>query len=299
MNPTENSNQNKTETASPIKSLRTFQGDVQEAIAKNNFSATTVLVAEQEKKIKNPDIEIQQIQSKVRNRTFLLYGIIIIAIGLTIASSFYYLKTKEQVVIVQKTKTLLPYNDEKTIALSNIDKIDFTNKYTDFKNSWDSTVNNIMYNSVSLNGNDLKMEDFISIIGPNMTPSLARSFGEKYMLGVLSFDINQPFIVMTVSDYSLAYPGMLKWEDTMDKDLSGIFEIDGEGSDTASTTENITKTRFIDETIKNKDIRALKDKNNNTVLLYSFIDRKTLVITKDEETLSTLVGSFIINQQIK
>ena len=50
-----------------------------------------------------------------------------------------------------------------------------------------------------------------------------------------------------------------------------------------------SNTTFSDVTIQNKDARILKDPNGNTVLLYSFYDNQILVITDTEETLRTLI----------
>ena len=39
----------------PIKSLRTYQGDVEEAIGRNKESSTTIFVAEEKRKVENPE----------------------------------------------------------------------------------------------------------------------------------------------------------------------------------------------------------------------------------------------------
>jgi hypothetical protein len=124
-----------------------------------------------------------------------------------------------------------------------------------------------------------------------MPPSLVRSFGDEYMFGIYSFDTNEPFIILTVDDYAIAYSGMLKWELDAGKDLATLFNI---------PTQNSSSTLvFKDETAKNKDMRVLKDSAGTPLVLYSFIDRKTLVITKNENVLSAIVGKFLINKQTK
>ncbi len=50
-----------------------------------------------------------------------------------------------------------------------------------------------------------------------------------------------------------------------------------------------SNSQFSDITIQNKDARILKDPSGNTVLLYSFYDNQILVITDNEETLRTLI----------
>src|SRR4051812_18957147 len=45
----------------PIKSLRTYQGDVDEVMAKNKYSATTILVAEQKRRVESPQKVIKPV----------------------------------------------------------------------------------------------------------------------------------------------------------------------------------------------------------------------------------------------
>ena len=90
MNPEQNQNVNKTSEAKevvkperlPIKSLRTFQGDVQEAIEKNKYSSTTILVTEQKRKLERPEIADLQKKSSIKNNTYILFGSIFIILGI-------------------------------------------------------------------------------------------------------------------------------------------------------------------------------------------------------------------------
>jgi hypothetical protein len=84
---------------------------------------------------------------------------------------------------------------------------------------------------------------------------------------------------------------MLKWEENIAKDLDGIFNLSENGELQTNT--------FIDETVKNRDMRVLKDKSGNPLVLYSFIDRKTLIIAKNESLLSAIVGKILLNKQVR
>ncbi len=281
----------KNDERTPIKSLRTFQGDVQEAMSKNKTSTTTVFVAEEKRRLENPTPETAYRQNKTRNKTFIILGTLLIVIGTGAVFGIYFWKSNEKVVIEQKTKTLIAFSEERQISIDNLHKSEFVSKFLQNINTWKASVNSVLYLNPFSDGQEIAIEYLLSILGPNMPASLVRSFGKQYMLGIYSFDTNEPFIILKVSDYSLAYPGMLKWEKDMSKDLGLIFKIQ---------SENGTTTRaFVDETIKNKDIRALKDSAGNSLLLYSFIDRQTLVIAKNENILSAIVGKFLINKQVK
>ena len=289
MNPEEN--KPKSEERVPIKSLRTYQGDVQEAISKNKYTSTTILVSEQKRKLEAPVDEVVVKKYDIRNKSFVVFGIAFIAIGIALVSALYYLKAHEEVVIEQKTKAIIAYNEEQKINQMNLNREDLVSKIVESKTSWNATVNSVLYLNILDKNLEASAENVISTIAPNMPPSLVRSFGDEYMFGIYSFDTNEPFIILTVDDYAIAYSGMLKWELDAGKDLSTLFNIPAQNSSTTLV--------FKDETAKNKDMRVLKDSAGAPLVLYSFIDRKTLVITKNENVLSAIVGKFLINKQTK
>jgi hypothetical protein len=81
---------------------------------------------------------------------------------------------------------------------------------------------------------------------------------------------------------------MLKWEKTMAQDLGGLFEIP---ADTGTSTEI-----FLDEALRNKDLRILQDNGGKTILLYSFIDKQTLLITKNENVFNAILAKYLTSK---
>ncbi len=293
MNPDQNKNlveekkePQKTERV-PIKSLRTFQGDVQEAISKNNYSTTTILVSEQKRQLERPEVADLKKKYDVKNKSYLIIGSVLILLGGLAIFSLFNMQTETPVTPEEKQNTIITYSEEKDLSTSNLDREDLIKTIVDSKQTWNSSVNSVLYINTGTNNNT---QDIASMIGPNMPPSLSRSFGKEYMAGIYSFDTNETFFIISVDDYSLAYPGMLKWEENMAKDLAGFFDIN---------PESLSSTIFIDETVKNRDMRVLKDSSGKPLVLYSFIDRKTLVITKNESILSAIVGKIILNKQVR
>jgi hypothetical protein len=76
---------------------------------------------------------------------------------------------------------------------------------------------------------------------------------------------------------------MLEWEKNMPKDLGTIFEI---------SPEDLVNPEFKDESIRNKDLRVLVGENRKTVLLYSFLDKNTILITKNEDAFNAILGKY-------
>jgi hypothetical protein len=47
--------------------------------------------------------------------------------------------------------------------------------------------------------------------------------------------------------------------------------------------------------VKNKDTRILRDSHGNTVLLYSFINKETLIITTNEATFNEIYDRLTVS----
>ncbi len=276
-----------------IKNLRTYQGDVEEAIAKNHFTTSTILIAEQKRKaqneISNPEIATN---SSARNKFFILTGTLFLILGIATVGVVFYLKSRNTAVIVQNTKALMGFSEEKMISVSGLNREKIMDDIISEKQSANLQVNSVLYiNTVNTENEPENLENVLSILAPNMPPSLSRSFDKKYMLGIYSFDSNEPFIILTTSDFANSYSGMLKWEKDMVLDLGKIFSIP---QFTGSSTPE-----FKDEAMKNKDLRVLKSGDKKTVLLYSFIDKNTLVITANGDILNAIIGKYNISKQIR
>lgn len=293
MNPEETTNNPETtppaQEKKPIKSLRTFQGDVQEAIGKNNFSTTKIFVSEEKRRQEHPEISDQTVgKMKARNKTFILFGSVFVLLGIISVGGLYYIKSNEKVAVEQKTKTLIGFSEERKISPSS--REDLLAKFSENRDSWNMAVNSVLYVNLVSGNSEITTEKMLGFLAPSMLSSLKRSFGEKYTLGLYSFDTNEPFIIINVNDYSLAYSGMLKWEESMFTDIGRLFGI---AKDTA------VQDKFIDETIKNKDLRILRETSGKSLIVYSFIDRETLIIARNEDILSALVDKININKQTK
>ena len=293
MEPEKNTEQTSEQTTkNQIKSLRTYQGDVEEAVLKNNYSASSILVAEQQREkgglldLGTPD------NSAARNKFFILVGSILLLLGIVTVSAMFYIKSKDEVITQKNTKTLIGFSEEKIIPMNNITREKLVNDIIIEKKSFDLPVNSVLYiNTANASGTPVLAEDVLTLIAPQMSPSLLRSFDGEYMLGIYSFDTNEPFIILTTSDFANSFSGMLKWEKSMVSDFEKLFSVP---QNTSSTTR-----QFKDATARNKDFRVLQNENKKTILLYSFIDKNTLVITTNENILNAIIGKYNVSKQIR
>jgi len=156
-------------------------------------------------------------------------------------------------------------------------------------------------------------QGFFALMNPSNVSDLSRALSPQFLLGVHIFQDNQAFLIFHTDTYAQAYAGMLSWERTMHPDLSPLFDRGASAispdqsaantsasssiasSATAATSPSATPapqvltTAFTDRTVENHDARVLQDTQGNILLLWTFLDRNTLVITTNEYTLRELI----------
>ena len=67
----------KKDSKNPLKSLRTYIGDVQEALKKNKTSASSIIIAEQNRRNRLLTDTKEQFKAELKNKSFLILGSIL------------------------------------------------------------------------------------------------------------------------------------------------------------------------------------------------------------------------------
>lgn len=274
-----------------IKSLRTYQGDVDEILSKGKASSATILVAEQKRKIADPEKFKEPVSHEKRNKAFLVTGIVLVLVGMLSVGVIYYLKVNEGVNIQQKAKTIISFSSEEDFSMANSIRSKIITNIIEQKQNYKGPLNSILYiNPTNVDSKTpANLDDLLSILTPNMPSSLIRSFENNYMFGGYTSQSNEPFILIKVKDYASAYAGMLDWEKNINVDIGELFQLSPELSSSTSL--------FVDEAFKNNDLRILKDQNRKIVLLYAFLDKNTLIITGTEDVFTAIQGKYLLNKQ--
>ncbi len=128
----------------------------------------------------------------------------------------------------------------------------------------------------------LSAKEFFHTLFTSAPKGFTDYISDPYMFGIYVTDSgNNPFIVTTVSSYNYAFSGILEWEKTMLSDTSPLF---------SDAHKQPTKNQFIDEVYNNMDLRVLYSDTHKPLLLYSFINNSTLIITTDKKTLKEIAN---------
>ncbi len=285
--------------------LRTYEGDVAEAIRKTNASVASINIAEQKRKAetKNSSDLGEKTESFARNGLISLVSILLILVaGGTLAILFFLQKDKTPEIVVTQ-RSVISTDNLKEVDVSGLGReelIKVINSSLEKKSAGSVTEIRLMENGPS-GSYQILPEQFFTIIGKGAPSSLARAIGEPWMFG--SFSTNEraeSFILVAVNSFDNTFDGMLRWEKSMANDLREIF-IDHEtmvGTSTLKVTPEV-KENFEDLIIKSRNTRVLKDTRGNVIVLYSFLSDKYLVITTSEQSFREILNRFLASRFVR
>lgn len=289
----------KSEENSSLKQIRTYQGDVADALKNQSESLVSIRRAELVKQgggnefapRRTPEEEALR---KSREKTLLLVlGTLILlvlgGIGIWYAYTSYKTKSALPVVVVIPNKFI---SSEISIDL-NISGLARDSFLSTFNLERNKEIKSGNIEQIQLKRNStstplINTEDFLNILNTKAPSSLVRAFDPLFMLGLigdtsLASSTPHTFLLIKLDSFENSYAGMLAWEKDLSNDFLSLFASD-------ETISNIpSDVPFQDITIQNKDARIIKDQNNNTILLYSFYDNNMLIITDNESSLRALI----------
>ncbi len=159
---------------------------------------------------------------------------------------------------------------------------------------------------------EVSAPEFLQTLAPEAPLQLVRTLEPQMLLGVHSFDENQAFMVLKADSYETAYAGLLAWEASMYRDLTPLFNrkpavravpLAPMAPTTASTTsatatsseaaplaQQFSQGNFVDQIVENHDARVILSPEGDILLLWTFLDRSTIVITTNEATLREIIS---------
>ena len=294
-----------------VKPLETYQRDIESVVQHDNVSVLTIATAEANRRTAtgegNPETKAERSRS-------LAFNIAMIAVGLVFligaSGALAYLVTRQTSVPIAATATpassLITIDAVKEITITPDESRSTVMSQLDAARQATSLSLGLMgqllvtESSTTPSGTTVQVlpsESFLPLIAPNIPAALARAFKPNYLLGVHVYNGNQAFIVANVYSYEEAYSGMLAWEPNLQRDLSPLFNytptqhIPEQGVGTIATgTNQFIQTGFVDKIVENHDARVLQNSTGDIYLLWTFLDRNTLVITTNDATLREIIS---------
>ena len=267
-----------------LTSLRTYHGEVADAVRGGGLSM--IKVAAQEQSRKKPDQILEQEPKSESNMHMIL------AIGasflfvLGIGAVIFAFITKSQPITVVQTpikQDIISSDSNLVIDITNLSSREIQKNIEEHikpSENGSSIIKISLTRQSAGITNGLSSTDLLSVLGANIPDILSRSLDQNnFMLGIWNGNNKaEPFLVLETTSQETAFPGMLEWEKTMAFDLEPIM-----GQDAIAPGNT-----FVDQTVLNHDSRALVN-GAKTVFFYSVINGNIIIVAQSADAMSRIL----------
>lgn len=267
-----------------LKQIRTFEGDVADAIKNQNESIISIQRAGEKRRSENKTEEPEEASNKGLLLALGIVALLVLGGGIAYFTYNTYIeKTALPEVEIPSNQFVSPESvseiDASTLSKQAMFGVVAIEKS---KERGESAITHIQLRRGSSTAGLLTPEDFMLRINSRAPQPLVRAFGEEIMLGLLGVNPAHTFIVISIDSFANAFSGMLDWERNLAEDILPMFAED-------EVVENLpTNSVWSDLIIQNRDTRILKDPSGKTVLVYGFFENRLLIISDNESTWRTL-----------
>ncbi len=278
----------------PNPAFRSFAHDIKSNVSEKGVSMAQIVMEEERRKqaagMTSEDITEAGEKSKVMK--FVLIFVAVIAIlGGAVALYFTFLGAAPVAVEINPSD-LSPIRAQKVVALELKDG---------YKNTLLDAVRGVAATRIptetfvelqlrEISGTTTIPVTFprlMEILGSYIPDELLRSIEGGYAIGMYgALDENVPFIMFNADAFENAYIGMKEWEKNMIGDIGGIFLDPQELSVIIATS---TPSLFQDKVYYNRDTRTVFGNDGKPALLWTIVNRRQAVITKNGETLDAIM----------
>jgi hypothetical protein len=303
----------------PLPNLRTYHGDIAEFIKSKDQSLSDIALKEHEKKREKQEKEVKKEERRApkeekeagksvlerheesQNRpskaptNALIYLIsLVLILGAAAAASYLFIFNKNNGPInVTEEKTLVPAKKTVILDFSGVSGALLADTFESFRGA-DDYKNGITAILISDAGKKIGIvaETLADTLKLNMPSALKRSLGGEFMLGFYADNISSDFfLILRIKDYPIAFRDMLKWEESIQSDFGPLLKPGG----SATSTQYI----FKDLIVRNKDTRAAISSAGKVRLIYTFLNKETILITESENAIKELLDAYIAGNTVR
>jgi len=281
------------EEVSDLPTLRTYKKDVAGSIKGQKTSLVRMVLEEQKARAKR---ELNESPQSKKNLPLILFSLIFFALsaGLVYYTFFRPVASTDAVFAELNIVPLVRTEYHKEISITDKSTKNLSDEISAELSSTDPRLDTLEYiyftenHTTTVDGNEtvskkiVAVDKLFDILHVPIPQNLLRSLESDYLFGFHNFNKNQPFLILKTDYYDAAFAGMLSWERTLLPDLFPLFGIPED--------KELREREWADMVIKNKDTRELKDFDNQTVLMYMFKDKNTMIISTNEDTIFEVAG---------
>jgi hypothetical protein len=271
--------------ARPI--IRTFKTDIAEYLKKKDISLTEIAAAQERRRrqyalIAKPD-------GGFRKKIIIFAAAIILLVA---ASGFliFFIKNKQKPSsqAVEPSPPAPILTSQKEVILDFQDGDDMERKISEVLTT-NLGPGDLLYLPLRLRRETKKethfigAKEFLKFIEAEASPNLTNFLKNSFFLGVLHLKKNYPVLIFESQKGKIEniFAGMLSWEKSLVKDLSFLIP-------TKKTESRILFPSFTDKIIENNASRIIQAQGE-TILLYTILNNKYIIITTSEESLKEII----------
>ncbi|MES2953285.1 MAG: hypothetical protein V4674_01870 [Patescibacteria group bacterium] len=273
--------------------MRTFRTDIASEIETKNITQTDIALAEEKRRRSTGAARGGVLGQGFQIPSLKTVGAVIVALfALLFLVAFVYdivypdapetaggLTPPEPIIFAEKSTQV---DLSATKSLADAEKV-----IGEARNAVSGKKNTLEYLYFSIkNGSTeqiLDAQSFFSALLPQAPSPLVRSLGRSFLYGVYTSSEKSPFLLLSLDSYESAYAGMLTWEERLHYEIIPLLG----GNPNEQLAGSLS---WKDDTLRNTDIRREVDAGGNSILLYSFLDRKTLLITQSDVVFYEVLG---------
>lgn len=306
-----------------VQTVRTYQSDIANTIKNDNVSMIKVALSEKKRQERRGQLD-NTLEDTNKNLYILIGAVVAFLVIAGLIAGFIYLQSENSRKTAQvEQQKVQPLLFTETTSILNIDQFELSDLFKIIERDKEAIMELGDMKSIVLTmgsstaERQLTTEEFFTIINSRAPNGLLRSLDPNFLLGVYAFTPREMFAVFKVNSYDAAFAGMFEWEPSIESDIGDIFinkkervarslntlsavkststPPDGNSTTDASSTVQsspfgvFSQRKFIDKVLSNKDARILVDTDGKEAMLYTFIDKETLVIATSEKSLKEII----------
>lgn len=215
-------------------------------------------------------------------RWIILFGIVVIGFVLAVFASMHFnifekKKTSETSLAVYPA--IIETSQKFEIPLENTKEVFLNTLTSKVRGAPSGLIQFYPTISSETNVRSATSREIFSFLKTRLDEKTFRALDETLMIGSVTTNKNEPFVIMRTNNFDTLFVGMLSWETYIITDFSPLFG-----------TPPQTTIRFADAIRNNNATRILYDGTKNEILLYSFINQNTVVITTSSEALAKIMA---------
>ncbi len=280
--------------------VRTYKSDVESAIKNDHVSSINIAMAENEKMRKKIEGEATKITPSEysKNKIIIFISLALVFVGVIGLIIVLIVKNQSSVPVaqVQEMPALITAEYKDELNTDVIVKGNFNRALSSRLNDIQIAVNNFYSPYITTGATSTKRlitaSEFVTLAGFKIPDVVKRNLQPDFMVGMYAFSQNLPFIIFKTSSFENTYAGMLDWEKDLENDLQVIFRLPGyeNNGGLLNALNPTTQRKFEDKVIVNKDVRLIHGIDGKTELLYSILDKDTIIITVNDVAFKEIVN---------